>query len=129
VRCARYRDAVLADAADHLRGPGFFTLVAATGVLSSQFFVVAEAPLVGIGLGVLTAILWAVVIYTIFAMLIVKAEKPAFEKAINGGWLVAIVATQAVSIVSTFIGNHLEWNESILLFGGLLAWSFGVMLY
>src|SRR5262245_43665628 len=34
-RCARYGSAVLADLGSHARAPGFFTVVAATGVLGS----------------------------------------------------------------------------------------------
>ena len=36
LRFRRYRAAFLHDLGDHLRGPGFFTVVAATGVLGSQ---------------------------------------------------------------------------------------------
>src|SRR5688500_13814932 len=36
MRFARHRKAFFGDLFDHLRGPGFFTKVAATGVLGSQ---------------------------------------------------------------------------------------------
>ena len=45
VRAVRFPRRLLADLADHSRGPGYFTLVAATNVLGSQCLRVAgEAP-------------------------------------------------------------------------------------
>src|SRR4051812_8812258 len=41
VRMARYPRRFFGDMVDHLRGPGFFTTVAATSVLGSQFIVLA----------------------------------------------------------------------------------------
>jgi tellurite resistance protein TehA-like permease len=41
VRIARYPKEVIADVADHQRGVGFFTTVAATSVLGSQLVIVA----------------------------------------------------------------------------------------
>lgn len=128
LRLIRYRKNVVADAGDHLRGPGFFTLVAATGVLAVQCFVVAGWRQAGLALSALTVVLWLFLIYAVFALMIVKPVKPALEKGINGGWLVGIVATQSVSIASVYAGRALDY-QALLLFGGLLAWSFGVMLY
>jgi tellurite resistance protein TehA-like permease len=128
-RIAKHADRVIADAGDHLRGPGFFTLVAATGVFSSQWFIIARNASIGVALAVLTILLWLVIIYLVFALLIVKLEKPSIEKGINGGWLVGIVATQAVSIVSVQMSAYLPeiYFPSALV--GLFAWSFGIILY
>ncbi len=129
LRFARFRANVVADLGDHLRGPGFFTIVAATGVLSAQCFLVAHWPAVGTGLAFFTMLLWMLFVYAVFALLIIKPRKPAFEKGINGGWLVAIVATQSVALSATLAGTHLGGTEPMLLIVGLLAWSFGVMFY
>jgi tellurite resistance protein TehA-like permease len=76
IRIARYRDRVLADLLDHGRSVGFFTTVAGTCVLGSQFVVVAgmwtpAAVLWGLGL-----LLWAVITYGVLAVLTVKEHKP-----------------------------------------------------
>ncbi len=129
VRMIRYGDRVIADAGDHLRGPGFFTLVAATGVFSSQWFIIAQNSFVGVGLAALTMLLWLIIIYLVFALLIVKPDKPPIEKGINGGWLVAIVATQAVSIVSVQMSAFLPDGFFPTSLVGLFTWSFGIILY
>jgi len=129
LRMLQFPNSVLADAKDHLRAPGFFTLTAGTGVLSVQCYHVIAWSTTGMILAFLTAFLWMVMIYGIFVSLIVRKAKPDIVKGINGGWLVAIVATQSVSIVSTTFAQSLGWNEMILLFGGLMTWCFGVMLY
>ena len=53
VRIARYRDRVVADLLDHGRSVGFFTTVAGTCVLGSQFVIVG-------GMWPPAAVLWAV---------------------------------------------------------------------
>lgn len=129
LRVVRFRTAILSDASDHLRAPGYFTIIAATGVLCTQSFVVAGWIKMGFALAIFTFALWLILLYAIFALLIVKPVKPPIEKGINGGWLVAIVATQSVAIVSTQMAKHFQWNEDLLLFGGLLSWNIGIMLY
>ena len=50
LRIVRYPRRVFADLIDHLRGPGFFTVVAATCVLGSQFLVLTDASRVAMAL-------------------------------------------------------------------------------
>jgi len=61
LRVMRYPRRFLADLRDHVRGPGFFTVVAATSVLASQFIVLDQnyaAPAVLGGIGVALAGTW-----------------------------------------------------------------------
>lgn len=127
-RIVRFTDEVVKDIGDHLRGPGFFTVVAGTGVLGSQFYVVAGMPVVGNVLSAATICLWLVILYSVFALLIIKEDPPTLEKGINGGWLVSIVATQSVSLVSCFMGT-VGGGSDLWLVVGLGTWCFGVMLY
>src|SRR5208283_6122262 len=43
VRLLRFPGRLMQDFADHLRGPGFFTIVAATSVLGAQAFLIEQA--------------------------------------------------------------------------------------
>src|SRR5262245_25633298 len=43
-RCARHWPAVRADLTSHARGPGFFTIVAATGVLGNGCVLLHDSP-------------------------------------------------------------------------------------
>ncbi len=119
----------LADVSDHARGPGFFTWAAGTGVFGAQFVLIVHIERVALALWALTLLLWLVVTYAIFTALSVKESKPTLHDGINGGWLVAIVATQAVSVLSSRVAALIPaWQERILLLA-LLTWLFGGMLY
>ena len=86
-RLAFFPRAVLTDLADHNRGMGFFTLIAATSILGSQFLLFRNDVQTGSVLWFLASALWAVLNYTIFATLSVKRAKPQLDAGINGGWL------------------------------------------
>ena len=128
VRMARYPKEVLADIADHQRGVGFFTAVAATSVLGSQLVIVAKEEQVAFLLWIATVILWLVLIYAVFTALTVKEVKPTLETGINGGWLVAVVATQSVSTLASILAPSKPYAE-LLLFVSLTFWLAGGMLY
>lgn len=129
IRLARYPREMAADLIDHGRGVGFFTWVAGTCVLASQFVVVYRLPRVATALWALGILLWAAVTYTVFAGLTVKRDKPDLARGINGGWLVAVVATQSVSIVGTLLAAFLAPYTRGVLFFALAMWLGGGMLY
>ena len=128
-RATIYPHAFVADISDHARGPGFFTWVAGTGVLGTQFVLVAHMQRLALGLWATTLLLWLIVTYSIFTALSVKESKPNLHDGINGSWLVAIVATQSVSVLSSRVAVLSPvWRDQILLLA-LLTWLFGGMLY
>lgn len=128
VRVARYPKDVLADLSDHQRGVGFFTAVAATSVLGSQLVIVAKLERVAFGFWIATLVLWLVLIYAVFTALTVKENKPTLDQGINGGWLVAVVATQSVSTLASILAPTTAYAE-LLLFVSLTFWLAGGMLY
>lgn len=119
---------VLADLCDHQKGPGFFTIVAATNVVGIQAFLMADAVgtkalwFVGIGL-------WFVIMYAFFLATIVRENKPALERGINGAWLVATVATQSVSVLGTLLASSFPGYADVVLFFALCMFLLGSMLY
>ena len=125
----RYRDRFLADLADHNRSVGFFTMVAATCVLGNQFVLVVSYPRVAAGLWYLGIGLWILLTYTIFTILTVKPKKPTLAEGINGGWLVAVVAAQSVSVLGGLLAPHFEAARPLVLFFSLVMWLGGGMLY
>jgi tellurite resistance protein TehA-like permease len=129
IRVARYRSQVVADLWDHNRSVGFFTTVAATCVLGNQFIIVESMPRVAIGLWFLGIALWAVSTYVIFTILTVKAVKPSVEDGLNGGWLVAVVAAQAVASLGGLVASQLGACREAALFFSLIMWLGGGMLY
>ncbi len=57
-----------------------------------------------------------------------KGIKPSLEAGINGGWLIAVVATQSVSILSTLLHSKAGHHE-VMLFFSLVMFLIGGMLY
>ncbi|HEX5135766.1 MAG TPA: tellurite resistance/C4-dicarboxylate transporter family protein [Planctomycetota bacterium] len=129
VRFARHRDRFIADVLDHGRSVGFFTLVAGTCVLGSQFLVVREHPGIARPLWIAGMTLWAAVTYTVFTALTVKRTKPGLAEGLNGGWLVAVVATQSVSVLASQLAARGPAGGEALRFVALAFWLGGGMLY
>jgi len=128
-RAALHARAMLRDLADHGRGVGFFTTIAGTSVLGSQFILIAEQPIVGLVLWIVAIALWVVLIYGVLTLLTVRPDKPIFPKGLNGGWLVAVVASQSISILGSQLAGHHPAAQEAMLFFSLTIWLGAGMLY
>ena len=130
IRMVRYPGRFFGDMADHLRGPGFLTMVAGTAVLGNQLIILADDYREAFGLLVLSVLLWIGLTYTIFTAFTIKESKPTLEKGITGGWLLAIVATQSLAVLSALLATHAlpPW-KLMLNFFALSMWLWGGMLY
>ncbi len=121
---------VIDDLVDHVRGPGYFTIVAATAVLGRQVLALHAARGVAMVLGAVAAVLWLVVTYTVFTAFTVKRHKPSLAEGLTGAWLLAVVATQAVSVLAATLAPTLPQPGRLELnFAALSMWLFGGMLY
>jgi len=129
LRLVRFPAAVAADLMHHGRAVGFFTTVAGTCVLGSQLLVVAAAPAIARWLWLSGIVLWAVITYTVFAVLTVKADKPSLADGINGGWLVSVVAAQSVAVLGAQVAAGAGGNAPHVLLFCLAMWLGGGMLY
>ena len=128
-RIARHRALVVADLTSHAKGPGYFTIIAGTGVLGSQFVTIAGDRSTALGLWVLSVAAWVVLIYTFLGAATMREEKPDLAKGINGAWLLAAVATQAVSILGTLVSPEFGANREQVLFFTLCMYLLGCMFY
>jgi len=128
-RLIRFPRRVAADLLNHGRCVGFFTIVAATCVLGSQCLIVGGRADVAVGLWVFGIALWAVLTYTIFTALTVKANKPTLPEGINGGWLLIVVAAQSVAVLGAQLAPVMGWSDGPVLFFCLTVWLGGGMLY
>lgn len=129
MRVVWYPSNVIADLTSHARGVAFFTLVAATCVLGTQFLVVGRMPGVAFGLWIAGVVLWATLTYTVFAALTVRRSKPPLSVGIHGGWLVAVVAAQSVAVLGAQLAGGLTLHKPQILFFALAIWLGGGMLY
>jgi tellurite resistance protein TehA-like permease len=130
LRLARFPRRFAADLVDHLRGPGFFTMVAGSAVLGAQFVVLEGDYAVAGALWVVSVALWIVLTYSIFAAFTVKEDKPTLDRGISGAWLLAVVATQSIAVLSALIATHSDvLHKEELNFLALCLWLWGGMLY
>jgi len=129
LRVAWFPARVIADLTHHGRAVGFFTVVAATSVLGSQWFVIAGAWRVAAWLWAATIILWAAITYSVFTLLTVKAAKPSLDEGINGGWLVSVVAAQSVAVLGSQLASGFGDRAPAVLLFCLAMWLGGWMLY
>ncbi|TAN13991.1 MAG: C4-dicarboxylate ABC transporter [Burkholderiaceae bacterium] len=120
----------LGDLVDHLRAPGFFTFVAACSILASQSLLIGKSLPVAAALGTIGGLAWIVLTYTIFTVLTVKSNKPSLDHGINGGWLLAVVATQSMAVIGAQIAGEVPQPARMELnYFALSMWLFGGMLY
>ncbi len=127
-RVVRHRERFLADLADHGRGVGFFTMVAATCVLGSQCVVIVSAPIVAFWLWLLGILLYVTLVYSVFTALMVKEQKPSLADGINGGWLVSVVAAESIAVLGAQLAASSAQPEKVLFFS-VTMWLGGGMLY
>lgn len=128
-RLLRHPSRVRSDLFHHGRSVGFFTVVAATSVLGSQFAVVGQVPSVARILWGAAVLLLALFTYAIFTILTVKTEKPTLAEGIHGGWLVAVVAAQSIAVLGAQIATSFAPYEEEALFFCTVMWLGGGMLY
>lgn len=128
-RVVLYWPRMWADLTDHGRGPGFFTLIAGTSVLGSQLVIVAGVPQIAKWFWLGGAILWLPIMYTFFAAIAVRAQKPSLEQGLNGAWMLAVVAVQSLAVLGVLVAPQWEIWHDRLLFVTLCLYLLGCMLY
>lgn len=127
VRIVRFPGAVWRDLTDPRLVFTFFTLVAATDVLGVGFGLrgfVTLAPAMWIA----ALAVWLALIYLSFATLIFfnTAER---ANIISGGWLIAIVATEAVAIHGVVVSPVFGAAAPLVVLFAHMMWGVGVVLY
>ncbi|HEY7165935.1 MAG TPA: tellurite resistance/C4-dicarboxylate transporter family protein [Candidatus Binatia bacterium] len=128
-RLIRHRPEFVADLSDHNRAPGFFTTVAGPCILGSQWLIILNSPRIALGLWLFAIALWIVLTYTIFTGVTIKETKPTLAEGIHGGWLLAVVATQAISVLGARLAPFFDSESQAIIFFALTMWLWGGMLY
>lgn len=128
-RLLAYFPRVIEDLNNHARGPGFFTVVAATCVLGTEILVVTGRAEAAQLLWIAGIVLWVVVMYGFFTAVVVREAKPSLEIGINGAWLLGIVATQSVAVLGTMLAPGMADSREGVLFFTLCMYLLGAMLY
>ncbi|MGP1666526.1 MAG: tellurite resistance/C4-dicarboxylate transporter family protein, partial [Rhodanobacter sp.] len=129
-RLIRYPRYFARDLVDHLQGPGFFTMVAASSILGCQFLLLNDNVRGAFILWCVAIVLWLLLTYAIFAAFTIKENKPTLDRGISGGWLLAVVATQSIAVLSALLAAHTAQPYKLEMnFFALSMWLWGGMLY
>src|SRR5690606_1177174 len=91
-RCIVFPREVLDDFKSYMKGPGFFTIIAALCIVGNQFILLFQNIEVARILFIIAAIAWLIIGYGFFFNITVTKDKKNLNEGINGTWLVIIVA-------------------------------------
>jgi tellurite resistance protein TehA-like permease len=129
-RILRYRANLIVDLRSHAKAPGFFTLVAAPCVLGNQCVLLLGLTSAGLALWLVGVTLWLLLTYAMLPGLMEGIAKPKLEEGLNGAWLLAVVGTQAISVLACLLVPALaDTSPDVPLFVALAFWLVGSMLY
>jgi len=129
IRWLRHRQLFTSDLTSHARAPGFFTTVAAPCVLGNQFVILGERPTVAMVLLGIGGVHWLGLTYLMLPALITSDHKPKPEQGLSGAWLLIVVGTLAMSVLSCLLVPTLDQAAEPVIFGALAFWLIGSMIY
>ena len=128
-RLVAYFQEVKKDLMDHQKGPLFFTIIAAACILGNQLILLYHQIILAKALWIFAVSCWFIITYTFFTSITIKENKPTIEKGISGAWLIIVVATQAIAILTMLIAPMLPAGTEIMLFIALGLYLIGCFLY
>lgn len=106
----------------------FFTTVAGTNVLGSQFATVVNHPEVAKAFWYFGIFLWVIVSLSTFSILFIACEQ-RIEMVLHGGWLTATVGTQSVAVLGAILAPQFGTGGSFVIFSSFAWWMIGSSLY
>ncbi len=106
----------------------FFTTVAGTNVLGSQFVTIVNQPEIAKILWYFGIFLWIIVSLSTFSLLFIKCTE-RIETVMHGGWLIATVGTQSVAVLGGILAPEFGSYGSFVMFISLVCWMIGAFLY
>jgi tellurite resistance protein TehA-like permease len=127
IRLLRFPREVRQDLSDPRRLFGYFTIVAALGVLAARAALGRWLLLLPVLTG-LALLLWLLLTYWAFAVLFLGNERP-IERAIDGSWLITIVATESLAISWALLAETSPSSAPFLQLVAYLFWGGGLLLY
>lgn len=127
MRVAAFPRAVWHDLTEPKLVFAFFTLVAATDVLGVGIGLRGYAQ-VALAMWIAALAVWLALIYLSFTVLILRNTSDRAD-IIFGGWLIAIVATEAVALHGVFVAPGFGAAAAHVVLFSHMLWGVGVVLY
>jgi tellurite resistance protein TehA-like permease len=129
IRFVLHPRTVVHELADPERGVGMFAIVAGTAILGNQFVVLWNETTVGMALWLVSCGLWVLLVYGVFTAMTIRNERISLREGVNGGWLLVIVATQAVAVLGGLLAPSVHTISHHLRFVAVCLYLLGGMLY
>ncbi|HCO26642.1 MAG: C4-dicarboxylate ABC transporter [Gimesia sp.] len=129
IQMKKYPHQVISDLLAPATGFDSFTIVAACCILGSQFLQIVHLPTLALALWCVGLITWLLLSYSLLAQFIVRRAGLDISKDVHGGWLLLVVATQAVSVSGTSLSREFPVFHESLVFLSLSLWLVGGLLY
>ena len=108
------------DLRDPAGGFGFFTVVAALGVIAALCAILGLTWVAAVA-AVIAVPVWLLLTYGMLPLLVLSSDETGpVTRAVDGSWMLWVVATQALAIVFTTLGAGIV---------GIALWGAGVVLY
>ena len=123
-----FRPGVAAVFSDPARVFSFFAIPAGTDVLGIRL-AAAGHPLVTAILAAVAAALWLVLTYAVPASLLVARSQASAVDAVNGTWLLWVVATLSLSVAASTLVPVWPSQAGLLAPAAVGLWSVGMLLY
>lgn len=120
--------ALIADLADHRRGPGLLTVVAGTNVLGDQIAQLTSHQGIAVTLWLLGWALWVGLTYCLFASFATRAAKPLITAGLDGTWLLIVVAPESSAILGAQIAGSFS-SPKFVVFVSLSLCLLGAAFY
>jgi len=127
IRAAAFPRAVWSDLTEPKLVFAFFTLVAATDVLGVGIGLRGHAH-IALAMWIAALALWLCLTYLGFTVLILRNTAERAD-IIFGGWLIAIVATEAVALHGVFVAPQVGAAAAQVVLFSHMLWGVGVVLY
>lgn len=128
-RCLFYFTDVYNDFRSYVKGPGFFTIVAALCIVGNQFILLNHNISTAKLLLIVAGVAWIFIGYGFFFNITVTKDKKPLNQAISGTWLLIIVAIQALSSLISFLTEGKDQPAYFLLFLALCLFLLGCIFY
>jgi len=128
MRVARNPAAIAGDLADDRQAPAMLTIVAGTCVLGSEIALSGAHRTVAAGFWAAAAILWVGLLYAIAGAMTIRPTKFQIARRIDGAWLLAVVATEALAILTAHMAGSILPSQPAV-FASLCLFLLGGAFY
>ncbi len=115
VRVVSYRTEVITDLRNAGKAPGFFTMVAGSGVLGTALFRIANQPQLAWALWIFSVLLYVFLIYALLTVLITMKKESSLVSSLNGGWLLLVVGLQSIAALGAMLTETTSRSSTMLV--------------